>query len=139
MKSQFQRAASDQEMIEGGIALGRQLSSGDVIALNGDLGAGKTHFCKGIALGFDFEGEVTSPTFSLVHEYRAKTGNIFHFDFYRVESVVELVDLGWDDYLEEDGVIVVEWANKFPEVFPHETRWFELTIADNGDHVVVEK
>ena len=132
-------ASSELEMIEGGIKIAASLESGDVVALNGPLGAGKTHLSKGLVSGLGACDEVTSPTFSLVQEYLGGRVPIFHFDFYRIESVDELERLGWDEYLDEEGVVIVEWADKFPEVFPNETKWFDLTIAENGNHLVTQR
>ena len=126
--------ASAAEMIEAGKRYGAGLRAGDVVALNGDLGAGKTHFCKGLVAGLDAREEVTSPTFSLVQEYLSGRVPIYHFDFYRLESVGELISLGWDDYLDEGGIILAEWADKFPEVFPDSTTWIDLVIEKDGRH-----
>ncbi len=128
--------ASAEEMIEAGQRYGTGLRAGDVVALNGDLGAGKTHFCKGLVAGLDAREEVTSPTFSLVQEYLSGRVPIYHFDFYRLESVGELISLGWDDYLDEGGIILAEWADKFPKVFPDETTWIDLVIEGDGRHTV---
>ena len=129
-------ARSESEMIEYGKEIGGQLKRGSVVALSGDLGAGKTHFSKGIVLGLGNTDQVTSPTFALVQEYRGGRLPVFHFDFYRLESVRELIQLGWDDYLDEEGVVIVEWAEKFPEVFPEGTISFQLSIEADGGHKV---
>ena len=118
-------------MIAAGRALGEELEAGAVVALNGDLGAGKTHFTKGVVAGLGCSAAVTSPTFSLVHEYRGGRLPVFHFDFYRLESEEELLAIGWDDYLESDGICIIEWANKFPALLPPHTRWLHFeTRAD---------
>ena len=109
---------SEEEMISFGRSFADRLEPGDVVALNGDLGAGKTHFCKGVVDGLGCQAEVTSPTFSLVQEYRGGRFPVFHFDFYRLDSPEELIGIGWDDYLEEEGILLVEWAGKFSEVLP---------------------
>lgn len=126
-------------MIAAGARLGGQLEPGSWIALNGPLGAGKTHFVKGIAAGLDSPDEVTSPTFGLVREYRGGRLPLFHFDFYRIESIGELLRLGWDDYADEAGAMVVEWADRFPELFPEETRWFDLIPQADGSRDVLER
>lgn len=114
-----------------GAALAAELAPGAVIALMGDLGAGKTSLVQGLvqALG---GGEVTSPTFSLVQEYRGVDLEVFHFDFYRVEHEHELIELGWDDYLERGGIVVVEWPTLFPEILPRETRWLKMSHEGGG-------
>ena len=116
------------------------IEAGDVLALVGDLGAGKTQFAKGLASGLGFTGEVTSPTFTLLHEYEGGRLPIFHFDFYRIEKVSELFDLGFDAYVEEyGGVTLVEWADKFSELLPARTRWFELRFLEDDRREIVER
>ena len=105
---------------------GQACGPGEVLGLVGDLGAGKTHFVKGLAAGLGYEGEVTSPTFALVHEYPGGRLPLFHLDFYRLDSADELLGLGWDEYLEAGGVVVAEWADRFPALMPPGTRWIEL-------------
>lgn len=119
--------------VAAGEALGKELRGGEVIALTGGLGAGKTHFSKGIARGLGFAGgEVTSPTFSLVQEYRGGRLPVFHFDFYRMESADEALALGWDEYVEAGGVCVVEWADRFPGLMPEGVRWWRLEPDAGG-------
>ena len=129
-------AGSEEEMI----ALGRKLSSkfkgGEVVALVGDLGAGKTHFSKGIALGLDCTDPVTSPTFSLVNEYLTGRIPIYHFDFYRIETSDELEQIGWEEYLDQDGVVIVEWADKFPDCMPGESLWCRIEIPRDGSREI---
>jgi len=108
-------------MIDLGREFAGRLKAGDVVALNGDLGAGKTHFCKGVVAGLGSGAEVTSPTFALVQEYSGGKWPIFHFDFYRLDSASELDAIGWEEYLYEAGIVLVEWAEKFPQVLPEET------------------
>ena len=104
------------------ISLGREIGlvakAGEVIALVGDLGSGKTTLTQGIVKGLGYEQEVTSPTFSLVQEYLGGRLEVFHFDFYRVEKEHELLDLGWDDYLDRQGVVIVEWPTLHSDLLP---------------------
>ena len=118
-----------------GREIGREAKAGEVIALVGDLGAGKTTLTQGIVEGLGYREEVTSPTFTLVQEYSGGRLEVFHFDFYRVEDEHELLDLGWDDYLERDGLVFVEWPNLHPELLPNITRWLELSHDLNGRKV----
>lgn len=118
--------------IAAGEALGAELRAGDVIALTGGLGAGKTHFTKGLARGLGSDEEVTSPTFTLVHEYRAGRLAVFHFDFYRMEKAGEVTDIGWDEYLDAGGICVVEWAGRFPALLPEGTQWWALKVDGGG-------
>lgn len=129
--------------IEDTMAWGRQLAaqlhSGDVIALVGDLGAGKTHATKGIVAGLEGKSGVSSPTFTLVHEYLGGRLPVFHFDFYRLKSASEVIGIGWDDYLDAGGVVIVEWADRFPELLPENTRWFYFEILSDDTRVVEER
>lgn len=126
------QAATAEAMIEIGRAFASTLEPGSVIALEGDLGAGKTHFCKGVAEGLGAAEEVTSPTFALVQEYRSGRLPVFHFDWYRIESETELIRLGWDDYLDEAGVALVEWAAKFPSLLPADAIRIGFAIQPEG-------
>lgn len=118
-------------MIAAGADLGASLEAGSVVALCGDLGAGKTHFSKGIVSGIGADDAVSSPTFSLVNEYRSGRLPVFHFDFYRLESADELIQIGWDDYLDEEGVVIVEWADKFPGLLPEEVIRYDFTVGED--------
>ena len=130
---------NDREMIDAGISFAESLEAEDVVALVGDLGAGKTHFSKGVVSGLGANTDVTSPTFSLVNEYAGGRLPIFHFDFYRIDSPDELIRLGWDEYLDEAGIILVEWADKFPELLPESTIQLHFSIDSNGTHTVTRK
>jgi tRNA threonylcarbamoyladenosine biosynthesis protein TsaE len=94
---------------------------------------------KGFVAEMGCMAEVTSPTFGLVHEYRGGRMPVSHFDFYRLGSAEELVALGWDEYLEGGGVVVAEWADKFPSLMPPETRWFYFSIDADGSRVVGDR
>lgn len=98
--------------------LAKTLHPGDVIALRGDLGAGKTTFVRGLAKGLGVTSRVQSPTYALVNEYGDK---LFHFDWYRIASEDELYDLGWDNYLERGGICAVEWSERAPGMLPPNT------------------
>ena len=121
-------------------SLALSLGSGDVLALTGDLGAGKTHFTRGLAAGLGIPPEVpiSSPTFSIVQEYTGGRLPIYHFDFYRLESSYDLLDLGWDDYLESEAITVIEWANKFPELLPSHTSWWHLSHETDGSRTIAK-
>ena len=124
--------ATEDDTVAHGKIVAAHLGAGDVLALVGDLGAGKTHFTKGIVAGLGCDAAVTSPTFTLVHEYRSGRLPVFHFDFYRLESPGELFNIGWDDYLDARGITVVEWADKFPDLLPANTQWWRFTIGEDG-------
>ena len=93
-----------------GAALARHLTPGTIIAYQGDLGAGKTAFTRGLARGLGVKEAVTSPTYTIVTEYLGGKMPLFHFDMYRLGSEDELFDIGWDDYLDRGGVCAVEWS-----------------------------
>ena len=93
-----------------GAALGRVIPAGTVIAYEGDLGAGKTAFTRGLSRGLGCAEQVTSPTYTIVNEYISGRLPLFHFDMYRLHSADDLWDIGWDDYLDRNGVCAVEWS-----------------------------
>lgn len=109
-----------------GRELGARLRPGSVVAFRGGLGMGKTAFTRGLAQGLGCTGRVTSPTFTIVNEYR---GNIplFHFDMYRLDSSDALFDIGWEDYLDRGGVCAVEWSENVREALPPDA--VTVTIA----------
>ncbi len=119
-------------------ALAAGLRRGDVLALTGDLGAGKTHFSKGITAGLGATSPVTSPTFTLIHEYLGGRLPVYHFDFYRLDDEDEALKIGLDEYLDGDGVCLIEWADKFPALLPAHTRWFRFTHQPDGARLIEE-
>lgn len=123
---------SEEETHRAAAAFSATLTPGTAIALTGNLGAGKTTFSKGIikALHLTSEWFQGSPTFTLIQEYRQGEPHVIHFDFYRIKHSEEIYDLGWDEYCMEGGIILVEWADKYPEVMPEGTRW--LTLENTG-------
>lgn len=126
---------SEEETIKVGIKYAQTLKgagSKHSIGLIGGLGMGKTHFTKGIAQGLGYKETVTSPTFSIVQEYLTTNFPIFHFDFYRVENESDILSIGWEDYLHENGIIIVEWADRFPSLFPNNTNWFQFNETQKG-------
>ena len=102
--------SSPEETEKLGAALGRVIAPGTVIAYSGDLGAGKTAFTRGIARGLGILEPVTSPTYTIVNEYLGGRLPLFHFDMYRLTSSEDLWDIGWEDYLERNGICAVEWS-----------------------------
>jgi tRNA threonylcarbamoyladenosine biosynthesis protein TsaE len=115
-----------------GAELAAGLEAGAVLALVGGLGAGKTRFVKGLAKGLGFSGEVTSPTFALVHEYRGGRLPLFHFDLYRLKDEQELLGIGWDEFFDEPGIVVAEWADLFPDLLPEGTQWLHFEVLPEG-------
>ena len=98
-----------------GVALGKVLRGGTVLAYEGDLGAGKTAFTRGLARGLGATDMVTSPTYTIVNEYLSGRLPLFHFDMYRLRSAEDLFDIGWDDYLDRGGICAVEWSENVRE------------------------
>lgn len=132
-------AATADDLIARGHALAEQLVGARVVSLVGPLGAGKTHFVKGLALGLGSTAEVSSPTFTLVHEYDDGRIPLVHFDFYRLESANDVTALGWEDYLAENSLIAVEWGNRFPEILPAGLLEVEIAIEGSGRRIIIGK
>lgn len=122
------KSVSEVETREMGRRLGEIVPAGTVIALNGELGAGKTVFAQGLGLGLGVEEQVTSPSFVLMNIYHGRL-EFYHFDFYRLDEEEELAVLALDEYFYGDGVVLVEWASKFPRVLPPDR--MEIRIARN--------
>jgi tRNA threonylcarbamoyladenosine biosynthesis protein TsaE len=107
---------SPEETEAAGQALAKTLPDGAVVALYGDLGAGKTALVRGMARGLGIDRRVQSPTFTIVNEYLGER-NLFHFDMYRLKNADELFDIGWDDYVNRSGICAVEWSENVPGAF----------------------
>ncbi|MBC8535231.1 tRNA (adenosine(37)-N6)-threonylcarbamoyltransferase complex ATPase subunit type 1 TsaE [Feifania hominis] len=131
---------SREQTVAAGRDFARVLRRGDIVAFSGDLGAGKTAFCEGIASLLCPGAEVSSPTFVIVQEYE---GNIpiFHFDLYRIGSFDELYNIGFFDYLERGGVCLIEWSENIPELLdePHYAVDIRVTGAGSRSITITEK
>ncbi len=121
-------------------AIGRRLAedvgAGSALALTGDLGSGKTVFVKGLVVGLGNSADVTSPTFTILHEYRGGRVTVYHFDFFRLEDRQSVARLGLDDYFFGDGVSVIEWADRFPEFIPEQARWILFEIKSQNQRAI---
>ena len=104
-----------------GLELAKNLKAGDVVALFGDLGTGKTTLTKYIAEGLGIKEMITSPTFTIVCEYHSGRLPLYHFDVYRLESGEDMFEIGAEEYFDGDGVCIIEWADNVAEVLPDET------------------
>jgi tRNA threonylcarbamoyladenosine biosynthesis protein TsaE len=133
-KSLEYAADSDDETIKLGRKLGALLAEGDVIALVGELGSGKTWFAKGLALGLGVDPHtvITSPSFAFVNEYQGRH-TFFHMDIYRLESLAEFISAGLEEYLYDNGsVVAMEWADRWPEILPEQSITVEFVIIDEN-------
>jgi tRNA threonylcarbamoyladenosine biosynthesis protein TsaE len=135
---------SAEETIAFGRALAEKLTPPKLVLLRGDLGAGKTTLVKGIAAAFGAarEDDVTSPTFTLVHEYRGPSVNLYHIDLYRIDTQRELDTLALDDLRSENSILLIEWGEKFPRLVRE--RDMEIALEregdnDNGRRIVVSQ
>jgi tRNA threonylcarbamoyladenosine biosynthesis protein TsaE len=122
-------------------AIGRQFALkdvgvGSILALKGELGSGKTLFTKGLVAGLGSDATVTSPTFTILHEYPSGRLPVYHFDFFRLENQPSVARLGLDDYFFADGVSVIEWADRFPEFIPEHARWVSFEIKSENTRVI---
>ncbi len=126
------RCSSISETRACGAALAEAAHPGTVVALQGDLGAGKTHLTQGVAAGLGIDAGVTSPTFNLLVSYEGGRLPLFHFDLYRLEDVRELEDLGYYDVLDAQGICCIEWSERFPSALP-EDRLTVAVLRDQGE------
>ena len=124
------------ETEEIGQRLAEEIGVGSILALKGDLGSGKTVFVKGLVAGLASGANVTSPTFTIVHEYRGGRMPVYHFDFFRLEDRQSIARLGLDDYFFGDGVSVIEWADRFRELIPRQARWILFETKSETQRVI---
>ena len=120
--------------------IGGKLRKGDVLALSGELGSGKTCFTGGLArgLGVDEKYQITSPTFTLINEYPARC-KLYHFDVYRLNGYSEFEDLGYEEYFCGDGIVVIEWAEKIAQIRPADTFFISFKYLDENKRRIVIK
>ncbi|MEP6756486.1 MAG: tRNA (adenosine(37)-N6)-threonylcarbamoyltransferase complex ATPase subunit type 1 TsaE [Chthonomonadales bacterium] len=130
-------AATAEETKSSGNVLGQALRPGDVVLLTGDLGAGKTTFTQGIASGCGCADEITSPTFTLINEYSTAQGRFVHMDLYRLELQDEVAGLGFEDYLRDDTILVVEWPDRLRNLKPRKAIEIALTEENGGRRIEI--
>lgn len=120
MKKTIKETYSEKETFELGYALGREAKAGEIYALFGDLGVGKTVFTKGVAAGLGVAEQVNSPTFTIVQVYESGRIPFYHFDVYRIGDPEEMDEIGYEDYFFGEGLCLVEWANLIEELMPED-------------------
>ena len=124
---------SSTETVQAGKWIGKFLQAGDVVALVGELGSGKTHLIKGLAAGVGVgrSNLITSPSFTLIHEYQGRIP-FFHIDLFRLATEEEAEDLGLEEYFGRGGVTAIEWADKIPTLLPEASLW--INLGYRGEH-----
>ena len=125
------KALTEEDTLNAGFEFAKTLKPGDIVTLDGDLGAGKTVFIKGICKFFNVTDYVVSPTYTIVNEYKGDM-DIYHFDIYRIEEEEELYNIGFYEYLDNEGIKIIEWAEKIPEAFEG-YELIKVTIEKSGD------
>mgnify|MGYP000101005107 FL=1 len=118
---------SPEETIDAAKKLGSMLHAGDIIAYKGGLGAGKTTFTRGLAIGLGLGDNVFSPTFALVNEYKGKNISLYHFDMYRISGEDDLESTGFYDYPFEDNIVAVEWSENIADFLPENTIYITIS------------
>jgi len=128
-------SSSFDETLKIGFRIGKTLKPGDIVALNGDLGAGKTSISKGIARALGIEGEITSPTYTIVSEYEGSIP-LYHMDMYRIDGIDEFELLGVDELLFGQGVSLIEWSERIAEYLPDDCKKLNIHILENGQRQI---
>ena len=126
---------SDLETQELGIEFSKFIKNGDVITLNGDLGSGKTTFVKGVLIGLGYRDEVTSPTYTLINEYKTKY-NIIHLDCYREKDINRWLNIGLIDYFNNENILFIEWAENIKEILPNKTIDLFFEVVDSNKRLI---
>ncbi len=130
---------SPEETIDAAKKLGSMLHAGDIIAYKGGLGAGKTTFTRGLAIGLGLGDNVFSPTFALVNEYKGKNISLYHFDMYRIRGEDDLESTGFYDYPFEDNIVAVEWSENIADFLPENTIYITISrIDDDTREIIIE-
>ncbi len=129
---------SPQETERIGEAMGKILPAGTILAYEGDLGAGKTAFTRGLARGLGYTEPVTSPTYTIVNEYLGGRLPLFHFDMYRLHSSDDLFDIGWEDYLDRNGICAVEWSENVRDAMENAITVRIEKTGDESRRITVE-
>lgn len=131
-------SVSAQQTKEIARSIGERLRKGDILALSGELGSGKTCFTGGLArgLGVNEKYQITSPTFTLINEYPARY-TLYHFDIYRIKDYSEFEDLGYEEYFNGEGIVVIEWAEKVAKILPVKTIFINFEYVDENERRII--
>ncbi len=127
---------SEIETVKHAKEFASQLHPGSFVALYGDLGAGKTQFVKGVCQAFGVKEIVNSPTFTIVNEYHG-TLPVFHIDLYRIKDVDEIIGIGFDEFIESEGICLVEWAEKLDGIVPKERYDVKMSVVDDSTREII--
>ena len=127
---------NEEKTREIGSKLGELLTPKSVICLIGDLGAGKTTMTQSLARALGVDDYITSPTFTIVNEYEGRMP-LYHFDVYRIGSSEEMYDIGFDEYIDGDGVCIIEWANLIEDILPDEYLYIEMNYKETGREMIL--
>ncbi|MCS7229672.1 MAG: tRNA (adenosine(37)-N6)-threonylcarbamoyltransferase complex ATPase subunit type 1 TsaE [Candidatus Kryptonium sp.] len=128
---------SEEETIKLGREFAKSLKAGDVVALYGELGVGKTKFVQGVCLGLNVKETVNSPTFIIMNKYEGDL-TIYHFDFYRVDSIEEIIEIGFDEFIYNDAISFIEWAEKVEEILPRKRYDIFITFGEMENERKIE-
>jgi tRNA threonylcarbamoyladenosine biosynthesis protein TsaE len=126
---------SPEETKKLGEEVSKLVKLGDLLAFYGELGAGKTCFIQGISTGLEVKGYVTSPSFTIINEYQGKIP-LYHFDVFRINSIEEIVELGYEEYFYGDGITVIEWADKIERLLPKEYLKIEIKFKTSSERKI---
>lgn len=128
---------SPEETIQAAEKLGKMIGAGDMIAFNGGLGAGKTTFTRGLAIGMGMQDVVSSPTFALVNEYQRDGLTLYHFDMYRINSEEDLESTGFYDYPFEENTAIIEWSENIREFLPENTIYITINSSGGNEREII--
>lgn len=129
---------SPEQTEQAGADFAKTLRPGDVVTLDGDLGAGKTAFARGVLCGLGYPGRVTSPTFAIANEYSAPDGTVVHFDLYRILDEEALFELGFEEYLDGTRILLIEWSENAGGLLPAHHKSVRLTYGEQPDDRLLE-
>lgn len=116
----------------------KSLTPGSIVALYGDLGTGKTRFVQGICKAFKIKHNVTSPSFTIINEYKSETITIYHFDFYRISELDELDEIGFDDYIYSNSISIIEWADRIKPLLPEKRYDILLSLGEEENIRIIK-